>query len=126
MAAGVLASSGSQLEVEQIQNAKRSFFDPSAEIPPETRPIVASVLVGISYLVGALVPILPVMLGAGDPLWSIVVGALMTIAVSCILSLLSGMDASRRVLQNLVLVFGAVAVTYGLGTLVKHVWEIDL
>lgn len=126
MAAGVLASSGSQLEVERIQNAKRSFFDPSAEVPPETRPGVASVLVGASYLIGAMFPVLPVMLGASNPLWSIVVGALMTMGVSCILSLLSGMDVSRRVLQNLLLVFGAVAVTYALGTLVKHIWEIDV
>ena len=126
MAAGVLASSGSQLEVERIQNAKRSFFDPQAEIPQETRPVVASVLVGISYLVGALFPIVPVLLGATTPLWSVVAGGGMVLVITMLVSFMSGMDVKQRVLQNLLLVFAAVAITYGLGTLVSYIWEVQV
>jgi len=126
MAAGVLASSGSQLEVERIQNAKRSFFDPQAEIPQETQPLVASVLVGISYLVGAFFPIVPVFLGATNPLWSVVVGGGMVLVITMLVSFMSGMDVRQRVLQNLFLVFAAVAITYGLGTLVSSVWEVQV
>lgn len=126
MAAGVLASSGSQLEVERIQNAKRSFFDPQAEIPQETRPGVASVLVGISYLVGALFPIVPVYLGATTPVWSVLAGGIMVLVITMLVSFMSGMEVKQRVLQNLFLVFAAVAVTYGLGTLVSHIWEVQV
>lgn len=126
MAAGVLASSGSQLEVERIQNAKRSFFDPDADIPPETRPVVASVLVGTSYLMGAVFPILPVVLGATSPLWSLVVGGGMVLVATMVVSFISGMDVRQRVLQNLFLVFAAVGITYGLGTAVSHFFEIQL
>ena len=48
----------------------------------------------------------------------------MVIVVSVVVSLLSGMGVGRRVLQNLLLVFGAVAVTYGIGPLVKNIWDI--
>ena len=62
MAAGVLASSRSQLEVQRLENAKRSFFDPELKPPEETRPLPAAVAVGISYFVGAMFPIFPVLM----------------------------------------------------------------
>ena len=124
MAAGVLASSRSQLEIQRIENAKRNFFDPGAEVTEETRPLTAATAVAASYFLGALFPILPVLLGAASPLWSIVMGAVMVSVVTMLLSFVSGMEVRRRVLQNLLLVSAAVAVTYGLGTLVKHFWQI--
>lgn len=124
MAAGVLASSRSQLEVQRIENAKRSFFDPGSEPLPETRPLAAALAVAASYLAGALFPIFPVLLGAATPLWSVLVGGVMATLVTMLLSFLSGMDVRSRVLQNVLLVAAAVAVTYGLGTLVRHLWQV--
>ncbi len=124
MAAGVLASSRSQLEVQRIENAKRHFFDPDAEVTEETRPLAAASAVAASYFLGALFPILPVLLGAAGPVGSIVVGGIMVALVTMLLSFMSGMEVRSRVLQNLLLVSAAVAVTYGLGTLVKHFWQI--
>ena len=126
MAAGVLASSRSQREVQRIENAKRSFFDPEAEATQEARPLSAAIAVAVSYFLGALFPIFPVLLGATSPLWSIIVGGGMVALVTMLLSFMSGMEVRSRVLQNLLLVAAAVAVTYGLGTLVKHVWQISV
>ncbi|MDE0213044.1 MAG: VIT1/CCC1 transporter family protein [Deltaproteobacteria bacterium] len=126
MAAGVLASSRSQREVQRIENAKRNFFDPEMKPPEETRPLSAAVSVGISYFVGAMFPIFPVLLGAVSPLWSIAVGVAMVVLVTAFLSVMSGMEVRPRVLQNLLLVFGAVGVTYVLGTLVKQFWNISV
>ena len=126
MAAGVLASSRSQLEVQRIENAKRHFFDPDAEVAEETRPLSAAVAVAASYFLGALFPILPVLLGAASPLWSIIVGGGMVAVVTMLLSFMSGMQVRQRVFQNLLLVAAAVAVTYALGTLVKHFWQITV
>lgn len=126
MAAGVFASSGSQREVERIQNAKREFFNGTDAVAEDSGPLSAALIVGVSYLCGALVAIFPVLLGAQSLLWPIVFGALMVIVVSVVASLLSGMEVWRRVLQNLLLVFGAIAVTYSIGALVRNIWGIDI
>ncbi len=126
MAAGVLASSRSQLEVQRVENAKRTFFDPESELMPETRPLSAAMAVAASYLLGALFPILPVLLGAVSPLWSMLVSGIMVALVTMLLSFLSGMNVRVRVLQNVLLVAVAVAITYGLGTLVKQFWQITV
>lgn len=126
MAAGVLASSRSQLEIQRIENAKRNFFDPDAVVTEETRPLAAAIAVAASYFLGALFPILPVIFGAASPVWSIVVGGMMVAWVTMLLSFMSGMEVRSRVLQNLLLVSAAVVVTYGLGTLVRHFWQIDV
>lgn len=125
MAAGVFASSGSQREVERLQNAKRVFFNATDEVAEDSRPLSAALIVGISYLCGALVAIFPVLLGAESLLWPIVFGALMVIVVSVVVSLLSGMEVWRRVLQNLLLVFGAIAITYSIGALVRNILGIN-
>lgn len=126
MAAGVFASSGSQREVERIQNAKREFFNGTDAVAEDSGPLSAALIVGVSYLCGALFAIFPVLLGAQSLLWPIVFGALMVIIVSVVVSLLSGMEVWRRVLQNLLLVFGAIAVTYSIGALVRNIWGIDI
>ncbi len=46
------------------------------------------------------------------------------VRVTVLLSFMSGMEVRSRVLQNLLLVSAAVVVTYGLGTLVKHFWQV--
>ena len=124
MAAGAFASSRSQLEIQRIENAKRLFFDPDSKATEETRPMTAAITVSISYFIGALFPVLPMLLGAADPVWSIVLGALMVVVVTMLLSFISGMEVRRRVFQNLLLVLMAVVVTYALGTGVKYFWEI--
>jgi VIT1/CCC1 family predicted Fe2+/Mn2+ transporter len=46
--------------------------------------------------------------------------------VSTILSFLSGMNVTRRILLNLVIIAIAVSVTYGIGVFAKHLWGITL
>jgi VIT1/CCC1 family predicted Fe2+/Mn2+ transporter len=126
MAAGVFVSSGSQREVERIQHAKREFCNATQEVAEAYRPVRAALLVGVSYLCGALCPIFPVLLGAESVLWPTVFGALMVMGVSAVLSLLSGMGVGRRVLHNLLFVFGAIAATYSVGVLVRTIWSINI
>lgn len=126
MAAGVFASSGSQREVERMQNAKRGFFNATHEVAEDPSPLSAAFMVGVSYLCGALFPIFPMLLGAESLLWPIIFGVLMVIGVSVVVSLVSGMEVRRRVLQNLLLVFGAIAVTYSIGALVRNIGGINV
>ena len=126
MAAGVLASSRSQLEVQRVENAKRTFFDPESELMPETRPLSAAMAVRASYLLGALFPILPVLLGAVSPLWSMLVSGIMVALVTMLLSFLVRHERQGSGVAERLLVAVAVAITYGLGTLVKQIWQITV
>jgi VIT1/CCC1 family predicted Fe2+/Mn2+ transporter len=50
----------------------------------------------------------------------------MVIVVSTILSFLSGMDVTRRILLNMAIIAIAVSVTYGIGVFAKRLWGIAL
>ena len=74
---------------------------------------------GLSYLAGALVPILPVLLGAKSVFISVAAGALTIVVISFIVAFISGMNVKKRVFVNLAIVAIAVVITYSLGTVVK-------
>ncbi len=105
---------------------RRRRFLGEAETGTEDREsaLASALLVGGSYLAGALVPVLPVVFGARTALPSIAMAGSLVIIVSVLLAFLSGMDIRRRVLTNAVLVAAAVAVTYGIGLLTRRLWGI--
>lgn len=82
--------------------------------------------VQVSYLVGACVPILPVLVGAKSVWVSIAAGAVATVVVSAVLAFLSGMDLRRRLALNAGIVAAAVAVTYLIGLGVRALWGIEV
>jgi VIT1/CCC1 family predicted Fe2+/Mn2+ transporter len=79
-------------------------------------------LVAVSYLAGALVPVLPVLLGARGLAWSLAAGTLASVAVSALLAFLSGMELKRRLALNVAILAAAVAVTYAIGLLTRAVF----
>jgi vacuolar iron transporter family protein len=118
MAAGAYVATSSQEEVAATERRRAAFLNHQPATAGDRESAFASaVVVGVSYLVGALVPVLPVLLGAKTILVPAIFGAVMTIVVSLVLAFLSGMEVRRRVLTNLGIVAAAVAVTY-LGALV--------
>ena len=80
---------------------------------------------GVSYLAGAVVPVLPVALGAKTIVAPAIVGGVMAAAVSFVLAFLSGMEVGRRVATNLVIIAAAVLVTYCSGLLLGAVFGIS-
>lgn len=86
--------------------------------------LASAVVVGASYFVGALVPMLPVAFGAATALPSILTGGVMIIIISSLLAFLSGMDVRRRILTNLVIITAAVVVTYAIGLLTRTLWGV--
>ncbi len=125
MAAGAYIATGSGAEVRRMEIERRRFLG-EAETGTEDREsaLASALLVGGSYLAGALVPVLPVVFGARTALPSIAMAGSLVIIVSVLLAFLSGMDIRRRVLTNAVLVAAAVAVTYGIGLLTRRLWGI--
>jgi vacuolar iron transporter family protein len=127
MAAGAFLALNSEKEVKTTEIARKVFLGEVSEVVPmEESPIGSAVVVGAAYITGAIVPVLPVLIGAKDALFSVITAGLMVILVSTILSFLSGMDIKRRILLNLAIITVAVSVSYGIGVLAKHIWGIAL
>lgn len=126
MAAGAFGAASSEGEVARIEQGKRAFFGGTTAETPAAAPVSSGLVVGVSYLVGACVPILPVLVGATSVWVSIVAGAAATLLVSGVLAFLSGMDLKRRLAMNLGIVAAAVAITYLIGLAVRALWGIEV
>jgi VIT1/CCC1 family predicted Fe2+/Mn2+ transporter len=127
MAAGAFLALSSEKEVKTTEIAKKLFLGETSEVVPmQESPIGSALVVGTAYIAGAIVPVLPVIFGATSALFSVLTAGLMVIVVSTILSFLSGMDVTRRILLNLAMITIAVSVTYGIGVFAKHLWGIAL
>ena len=125
MGAGAFLALSSEKEVKSTEIARKIFLGEESDVAPmEEAPLASALVVGIAYMTGALVPVLPVLLGATNALFSVFTAGLMVIFVSTILSFLSGMDVTRRIALNLVIITVAVSVSYGIGIVAKNFWGI--
>lgn len=134
MAAGAYVAISSEKEVKATEEDKLRFLGEADEASspdavssePEVRPIRAAAVVGVSYIAGAVIPLLPVAFGSLNAILSVVTAGSAIVLVSMILAFLSGMDIKRRVLMNLVIMAGAVAVTYAIGLIANRLWGIPV
>jgi len=126
MGAGAFAAASSEGEVSRIERGKRAFLGEPAPEASGTSPLRAGLLVGVSYLFGAAVPVLPVLFGARNIWISLAAGAVATVFVSTVLAFLSGMDLRRRLALNAGIAAAAVAITYLIGLGVRALWGIEV
>ena len=89
-------------------------------------PLASAIVVGASYFAGALVPVLPVLAGARTLFLPLVTAGSLIIIVSVILAFLSGMDIRWRVMTNLVIIGGAVGITFTIGLVTKLMWGVSV
>jgi len=127
MGAGAYLAASSEAEVRGTDVRRRRFLG-EAETTDEAgdRPVSSGIRVGVSYVVGAVVPVLPVAFGARTLIPSLLVAGAVIVLVSSILAFLSGMDVKRRILLNLGIIAAAVAISYGIGLAAKAVWGISV
>nr|MBP9127212.1 VIT1/CCC1 transporter family protein [Elusimicrobiota bacterium] len=126
MGAGAFASTSSEREIRRIQRGKARFLGRHEGDPMLSGSLETGLMVGVSYIVGALVPVLPVLFGSENVVLSVVCGGVATVVVSSILAFLSGMDVRRRILLNLAVIALAVGVTSAIGGLVHTLWGVSL
>lgn len=127
MGAGAFLALNSEKEVKTTEIAKKIFLGEESETSPmEEQPLPSALMVGSAYLMGAVVPVLPVLIGAQDAMSSVLTAGLMVIVVSTILSFLSGMDIKRRIALNLIIITIAVSVSYAIGVLAKQLWGLSV
>jgi len=126
MAAGAYAALNSEKEVQTTEFLRRRFLGEETATQMEEQPFTSAVVVGCAYFLGALVPVLPVLFGAKTALLSLLTAGGTVVLVSTLLAFLSGMDVTKRIALNLVIITIAVGVTYGIGLLAKQVWGISV
>ncbi len=126
MGAGAFASTSSEREIRRIQRGKARFLGRHEGDPLASGSLETGVMVGVSYIVGALVPVLPVLFGSTNVAVSVACGGVATVVVSSVLAFLSGMDVRRRILLNLAVIVLAVGVTSAIGGLVHALWGVSL
>lgn len=115
MAAGAFVALGSEQEVEATERQKKKFLGEEVLEDDGPKAIGSAFIVGVSYFIGAMVPILPIFLGAANIVVSVIAAGLTLIIISYILSFLSGMAVKRRILINLIILAIAISVTYSIG-----------
>ncbi|MBI4411582.1 MAG: VIT1/CCC1 transporter family protein, partial [Deltaproteobacteria bacterium] len=126
MAIGAYLATGSEKEIEQTEREKDEFLSGrKSGMNTGESPFRSATVVGISYLVGCSVPILPVFFGSKSVLISWTAGGAMLILVSLVLAFISGMNMKKRVATNLILITTAVAVSYAIGSLVNRLFGIS-
>jgi VIT1/CCC1 family predicted Fe2+/Mn2+ transporter len=127
MAAGAFLATHSEAELERKEAAKRRFLQGVSQEPgTQASPWRAAGLVGSAYLVGAVVPVLPFLLGSTHPWWSIVCSGALILVVSALLAFLSGMSLARRVALNAGVVVASVVVSYGIGRLMEAAFGVPV
>lgn len=129
MAAGAFLSTHSEQEVQALEVGKQRFLSSRSQeavLVPETSssPWKAASLVGLSYLIGAAVPVAPFLFGVHTPWWSLVFSGMLILLVSAILAFLSGMGILRRVLLNTGVLFAAVGISYVVGLAAHQVFGV--
>lgn len=119
MAAGAFLSTDSELEITKTQVAKQRFL--KGELAKDEINLVSpwktAWIVGVAYIIGAAVPVLPFLLGASSPLWSILFSGVLILTVSAALAFLSGMNMKKRVALNTLVIVAAVVISYAIGFL---------
>jgi len=108
-----------------MEAAKKRFpGEGTGSAKMQKQPLKSALFVGGAYIIGVLVPVLPVLFGAKDALVSIMTAEIMVILVLSILAFLSGMEMKRRILLSLAIITVAVTVIYAIGLAAKQIWGI--
>jgi VIT1/CCC1 family predicted Fe2+/Mn2+ transporter len=105
---------------------KKKFLGTHEDSNGDIRPLSSGVIVGISYFIGAMVPVLPVLFGAENLILSVIVAVIVIVLISYILGFLSGMRVRRRIAINLVIIAIAVGITYTIGVIANQIWGLKL
>jgi len=131
MAAGAYIGAGSEAELREVEDGRRRFMGEAVMREAVMReasesPLVAAAVVSLGYLIGAVVPVMPVLFGARSIWPTVLTGGAMIVVVSTIVAFISGMNVRRRIALNVVITGLAVIVTYVLGLVTKKLLGVQV
>lgn len=128
MAAGAYMAGDSEREVEATERRKQRLLkNDKRKIDKDDHPsaISSTLIVGIFYLVGAAVPVIPFAFDIHSPWPSILLSGTLILTVSSIIAFLSGMKLAHRLRTNVTVIFLTVVTTYAIGLLARSVFGVQ-
>lgn len=124
MGAGAFASTHAEREVGGIDKFKEKFLGGNLhheEVEEHNAsPLVTGLITGIAYIIGGLAPLAPYAFGDLSLALTLASSLAATLFVSWVIAFLSGMQARKRMLMNLMIVSIAVAFSYASGYVIDH------
>lgn len=127
MAAGSYIAASSEQEVKKLESEKELFLSGKETLSRMSEsPLYAALIVGGAYILGAVIPLLPIFLGSENIIYPLVSAAGVLLIISSVLSFLSGMHTGRRMLTNIIIMSIAVLITYSIGLLAKTFFGISV
>ena len=126
MAAGAYAAVGSATDIEDTEHMKNHFLGKGDGAVSKENPFLSALVVGVSYFIGAMVPLTPVFFGAENLIISFVISLIAAIIISYLVAFLTGMSAARRIVINVASIILAVGITYGIGLLARYAFGVSV
>lgn len=127
MGAGAYVAGSSEEEVCRTEDGKEQFLSGMRKRTfVKNRAFANARVVGVSYFIGSMVPLLPVAFNGENFFLSIVSSLIMVILVSSLLAFLSGMEIRKRIATNMVIIALAVGISYVIGIAAREVFGVAL
>ena len=133
MGASTFLSAKSGWEIEEINKEKKEILQQvdsaktEKEFPQEKEsPLSQAFYVGLFYFLGAIFPVSPFLFGAKNLIPSILIGFFLILILSFFTAFFAGDDFLKRLRLNLLIIVGAILVTYFLGYLAKMIFGIEI
>ena len=122
MAAGAYASGRAEHELNKIREAKDRFLatgHPTIDLNGTTGMLGNSVIVGCAFVIGGLIPLMPVFFGSVSFFMSVGAAVIGVVIISVVLAFLTGISIRSRIALNLGLVMAAVIFAAAVGSMVE-------
>lgn len=110
-----------EMEAEKEEVLSQISFEKTSKKVVQTKEssLSLAVYVGIFYFVGALLPVLPLLLGAESIIFSILIGFVMVLVLSFFTAFFAGESFFKRLKLNLIIIAGAILITYSISYFTK-------
>jgi VIT1/CCC1 family predicted Fe2+/Mn2+ transporter len=125
MGAGTFVAVSSEREVEKIKIKKEEFLGNKFSLNSQS-PLKQSFVVGFSYLLGALIPILPVALGMKSIMLVFLSSFVVLVFTSYAVSFLSGVKYRTHLFRSVAIITGITLITFAFSSFAKNVLGINL
>ena len=125
MAASTFSAVSGAADVEEIEADKRVFLGQETKADAVENPTASAITVGCAYLLGAAMPIVPILFGAHTFFFSLGVSLLLAGLLSAFVAFFSGLPVQKRVLTSVVSIVVAASMAAFLGLVVRELFGIS-
>lgn len=132
MASSAFLSAKTEREITEIEEGKEKILQEIEEKEyvldqkSKENPLTAGFYVGLSYILGALIPVSPFIFGAKSIFWPILISITVIFFLSWLTAFFARESFLKRLKSNSIIIVGAILITYSISYLVKRSLNIEI